>query len=145
MWKRGCCHCDIETKYFIFIWPCQPSSDISGTSVESGLNLLGTWVFLHRAIVLGQKRLPVTFHLPHGDPLLTKNTLPWRSSPLPIDILCHLPFLFSLPFSFCQEGQCVSGLDVGQSRGKGHSQDPYLRSFPTCVRPAARDSRVNST
>lgn len=52
-----------------------------------------------------------------------------------------MPFTFLFfSFSFCQEGQHVSGLDVGQSRGKGHSQDPHPRSFPTCVRPTARDS-----
>lgn len=100
---------------------------------------------LHRGIMLGQKRLPVTFHLPHGDPLLTNPTLPWSSSLFPVDILCHLTFFFffffpPLPFSFCPERQCVRGLDVGQSRGKGHFQDPHPRSFPTCVRPTARDS-----
>lgn len=57
--------------------------------------------------MLGQKRLPVTFHLPHGDPL-KKFSAPCGDS---------------VPFTgfFGWERRCVRGLDVGECKGKGPS------------------------
>ena len=130
IWKRGCCHCGIATKYFIFICTCQPSSDISGTSVESRSESSWDTAVLHCGIMLWQKRLPRNFPLASRRPSARKNYAFLKFSTPNWYSMLFTCFGF-FPLSFCQGWQCVSGLDVGHGREKRTFPGPSPKVLPS--------------